>query len=257
MSEPTERFAAPPPVDATASPRLRTIPAGTPLWHVTREIGHDPGAVASPFRRPDRSLADSSGVPDAGGRFDLRPEQGFSACTAALDDVTALAEVLLRDTEAGTGVRPVLAASLRGRGLEVLEAQRSLTLISLVSAEDLAAAWQDTWLIHTGPGDYAVTRRWGHWLRRCAPAADGLAWRSRHQPDGVNVLLFEDRCAGGLVPSPLGRRRLDDPAALGWLNQRLALLRTYAVPPDTEATGDGAGANGSGPADDTGQGNAA
>jgi hypothetical protein len=155
----------------------------------------------------------------------------------ALDDLTALAETLLRGLSFRSPRRPVPWVKVSGRELVLLETTATLRLISLVSAADLAAAWQDTWLVHTEASDYGLTRCWGHWLRDSAPATDGLIWRSKRQPDGLAVLLFGDRDAAACLTSgPYPPRALDDPAGLEWLNRRLSLLNTYVAAPASPAS---------------------
>lgn len=204
-------------------PRYRTLPAGTLLWHVTRR---PPGQGL--FRSVDHGAGETPS-----GRFDPCPAHDFTFAVVALDDVTALASVLLRDMVPGDPPRPVPAAAVLDRRLEVWEPRRPLTLIGLVTAEELSSVGEDTWLVQAGVGDFPITRCRGHHLRDHAPVADGLIWRSLRQPDGLELLLFGDRCAPDLVPSGVGPQpldRLDQPDELDRLNRRLALLRTYVVP---------------------------
>ena len=103
-------------------------------------------------------------------------------------------------------------------------------LVRHLDAADLAAACQDSWLIHTESPDYRMTQRWAHWLRDSS-APDGyrpagLMWPAKRQPGGRAVLLFGDRCGDVVLCSSFGERPLDDDAGLDWLNLRLALLRT-------------------------------
>lgn len=225
----------PVPFGRTAVPRLRTVPAGTVLWRVTREPAADGSRAATPtplfwpgYHERTRNR------PRLGGRFDPCPDDDYGYCYAALDDLTALAETLLRDVSFDGPGRSLPAEDIRDRRLALLETRRELSLISLVSFEDLAAAWQDTWLLHAEEDQYAMTRCWGHWLRRCAGTADGIVWRSKRNPDGLAVLLFQDRCESAIEPSSLGYRRLDDEAGLDWLKHRLTLVMTYITPENVD-----------------------
>lgn len=225
------------PTGRTARPRLRTVPAGSLLWRVTREPS-DAVAGAAPTAAPlfwPGSDPARRHQPRRGGRFDPCQEHDYSFCYVALDDLTALAETLLRDTVFDGSRRTLPAAEVRHRRLILLEATRDLSLISLVSLQDLAAARQDTWLVQADESDYALTRCWGHWLRGCTPAADGIVWRSRRNPDGLAVTLFGDRCADAVVPSSLGFRRLDEHTGLEWLNDRLSLVQTFVDPDDADS----------------------
>jgi hypothetical protein len=216
-----------PPKGVTAQPRFVELPAGSFLWRVTRQPGPAAGGPASPFRPlPDPADYD----PRKSGRFDPTPECLYSYCYAALDDLTALCEVLLRDVGFSAPSRYLLKAEVIGRRLSLLETRAPLWLVSLADAADLAAACQDSWLIHTERPDYRITQRWAHWLRdSSAPGGDGpagLMWPAKREPGGRAVLLFGDRCAKAVVCSSFGERLLDDEAGLKWLNLRLALLRT-------------------------------
>jgi len=138
--------------------------------------------------------------------------------------------VLLRDVGFSARQRYLLAAAVAGRRLSLLETRAPLWLVSLTDAADLAAAWQDSWLIHAESGDYRMTRRWAHWLRDSVapdgrPPA-GLMWPAKREPGGRAVVLFGDRCGGDVVCSAFGERPLDDVPGREWLNRRLELLRT-------------------------------
>lgn len=212
-----------PPPGVRPQPRYTELPAGSFLWRVTRKAG---GALASPFLTvPDADSYDAR----RGGRFDPTPDSPYPYCYAAFDDLTALSEVLLRDVGFDGPQRYLLKHDVDERRLAILETTRPLWLVSLQDAVDLAAACQDSWLIHAESRDYRITRRWAHWLRESeAPDGKGpagLVWLSKRAPNGRAVLLFGDRCADAVVFSPFGERRLDG-SGLDWLNLRLAQLRT-------------------------------
>jgi hypothetical protein len=164
------------------------------------------------------------------GRFDPTPECPYPYCYAALDDLTALCEVLLRNLGFSAPSRYLLKKEVAGRRLTLLETEEELWLVSLADAADLAAACQDSWLIHAESPDYEMTQRWAHWLRDSSapdgrPPA-GLLWPAKRQPGGRAVLLFGDRCGDKVRYSSFGERPLDDEAGRKWLNLRLELLRT-------------------------------
>lgn len=226
-----------PPKDGQAQPRYQEVPAGTLLWRVTGVAdGQSPRPEPSLFRAPVRDVEDDS--LHWGGRFDPTPDCPFPYCYAAFDDLTALCEVLLRDVPFNSPQRYLPASAVAGRSLVLLETLRPLRLVSLLAAADLAAARQDTWLVHTDHTNYPVTRLWAHWLRDGEDAAGqgppaGLVWPSKRHPSGQAVLLFGDRCGDAVTYSPFGARPLDDEAGRDWLNRRLSLLRTRVNPPRT------------------------
>ncbi len=220
-----------PPKDLCPRPRFAELPAGSFLWRVTKRPARTMPGPASPFRPPPAD----PGTYDArwSGRFDPTPECQYSYCYAAFDDLTAICEVLLRDVGFSGPERYLTKRDILGRQLSLLETRSPLWLVSLLDAADLAAACQDSWLVHADPGDYRITQRWAHWLRasiapdNASPA--GLIWPSKRAPGGRAVLLFGDRCEELVHSSSFGERPLDG-AGLGWLNLRLSLLRTKVLP---------------------------
>jgi hypothetical protein len=238
-----------PPPGVKPFPRYLWLPAGSFLWKVVGGPGVDaaatgaPGGTANgraaatsrPVFRPPPTGPDPAGWQS--GRFDPTPDCPYPHCYAALDDLTALCDGLLRDVGSGAPLRYLPRRTLAGRSLVLLETSRPLCLVSLLDAADLAAACQDTWLVHAEEGDYSRTQRWAHWLYEGALGPDGagppagLVWPSKRQPTGRSVLLFGDRCADAVAYSSLGERQLDDAEGLAWLGRRLSLLRTRLGPP--------------------------
>ena len=232
-----------PPKGVQPRPQYFLLPAGSFLWRVIKR----PTAAAddtgqSPFRQFP-AQADTYD-PRWGGRFGPASDCPYPYCYAAFDDLTALCEVLLRDVAFDAPQRYLPIHQVAGRWLGMLETTAPLWLVSLLDAADLAAACQDSWLVHTEAPNYRITQRWAHWLRD-SPGPDGkgpagIVWPSKRQPSGRAVLLFGDRCQGAVIHSPFGERRLCDAAGMSWLNLRLSLLRTQlapALPQTAGATG--------------------
>jgi hypothetical protein len=231
-----------PPKNAQPCPRYVSLPAGSLLWRVTRR-GSSAGPLAglgwSPFARRAEPLDPARG--EWGGRFDPTPGESYSYCYAALDDLTALCEALLRDVRFDAPRRYLPKEHVAGKSLVLLETLEPLWLVSLLDAADLAAAWQDTWLIHAEQPDYPSTQLWARWLRGAtgpdgAGPPAGIIWPSKRQPTGRVVVLFGDRCEQAVAPAPFGPgfggRPLDDddPAGQAWLGRRLAVLNTRLAP---------------------------
>lgn len=216
-----------PPKDVRPRPRHVALPAGSFLWRITRQPTPAAGGIVSPFR--NFAADPDSYDPRLAGRFDPTPECPYPYCYAAFDDLTAISEVLLRDVGFTGPERYLTRCAVRGRRLAIIETCKPLWLVSLIDAADLAAACQDSWLVHTESANYRLTQRWAHWLRDgVAPdgaGPSGLMWPSKRAPGGRVVLLFGDRCADAVICSSFGERMLDD-SGLEWLNLRLSLLRT-------------------------------
>lgn len=225
-----------PPKGVVPLPRFTELPAGSFLWSVTHGPASEPG---TPFRTlpADPVACDPAAV----GRFGPTPECPYPYCYAALDDLTAISEVLLRNVGFGGPQRYLPARDIADRRLVLLETRAPLWLVSLTNATELAAACQDSWLVHAESADYRVTQRWAHWLRdSTAPDGHGpagLVWQSKRRPGGHAVLLFGDRCGDVVTWSGFAARRLDDDAGLDWLNLRLALLRTRVRRPSHAPAG--------------------
>jgi hypothetical protein len=176
--------AAEPPALFSGQPNSYQLRRGTCLWRV-----HHRPYGASSFKP---TLA---GRPPS-ARFDGAADDPYPFYYAGLDDMTAIAETLLRGLPPDEhGNRLIQRAALTDLRLSGLTLTRDLKLVSLVSGQDLAAIGQDAWLV-TGYGDdYEHTRKWAHWLRQQAPWAHGFAWESLRNRGGVAVVLFGDRCA--------------------------------------------------------------
>jgi len=101
---------------------------------------------------------------------------------AARDDATAIAEALFHDVLPGGDVP---RAALDARVLTRLRATRELRLITL----------SDPSLVEAPASDYAHTAEVAERLHHDLPAADGIAWASRHFPAQRALVLFGDRIA--------------------------------------------------------------
>lgn len=130
----------------------------------------------------------------------------------ARDDVTAIAEVVLRgqDLQPGSGRAVHLQErKLVGHVISTVAPTRPLHLIEVTDPD----------LVSGGPASYATTVPAAAELHAAHPDADGLVWRSRQHPAGTAAVLWVDE--------PAGRARL-----------RRQELRVVA-PPTLVATGPG------------------
>jgi hypothetical protein len=181
--------AAKPPVRFDGQPNRFVLQRGTCLWRVHHR----------PYSARSFKPTDASGP--ASARFDGAADDPYPFYYAALDDTTALAETLLRNLAPNDRGRRLLPlAALAGRQLSGLTLTRDLSLVRLVSGQDLAAIGQDAWLVTSQGSEYEHTREWGHWLRRQAKWAHGFVWESLRNRGGQAVVLFGDRCAADFGP---------------------------------------------------------
>ncbi|MFF8960396.1 RES family NAD+ phosphorylase [Streptomyces sp. NPDC014894] len=213
----------PPPEQARMAPRLTVLPAGGELW---RCHGSDyPPAEFNPSLAPSHF---------DGSRFDGTFEDPYPFLYASPDPATTLAEVLLRSVRFSgpSGLRQVPWAVAAARTLTRLRVTEDLTLVRLVSGEDLAAVFQDSWLLEGGESRYPMTRFWAHEIRRQCPEAQGLRWQSRRNPSHHAVVLFGDRCGAEPLKAVPGQSRpLGTFEGAAEANRLLAPLRAVVVPP--------------------------
>jgi hypothetical protein len=211
----------PPPPRYQGTPSRYALGRGSCLWRVHQQkygAGAFNDQVADPLF--------------GGGRFDATAAGPYAFCYAGLDEATALSEVLLRDPPwAPNGDRQLSRTDVAGRQISALALTCDLSLVSLITGPDLAAAAQDHWLVTASGPQYAHTRGWAHWLRQQAPWAHGFIWPSLRDPGGRAVILFGDRCEASfgagygstmLHEIPGLSVQLDDAAGAAYLNSRLA-----------------------------------
>jgi RES domain len=142
---------------------------------------------------------------------------------ASLTPADALVMTLLRSMSfSDGGYRALPRAAVHGRVLSALSTNAELTLISLVTARDLAAASQDEWLVSSPPHDYPMTRHWASWLRKQAPWAQGLLWSSAPRTEQPSLILFADRCGPGLLDLLGDPVPLDEESGVSLVNEILA-----------------------------------
>ncbi|MDQ1025495.1 hypothetical protein QF035_003077 [Streptomyces umbrinus] len=213
-----------PPEGTRMEPLVRVLPVGTELYRCHRET-----------RPPDSFNPSRQHAFFDGDRFGATEQDPFPYLYAALDPVTALSEVLLRSVRfdgpwAQRRIPRALASKYR---LSVLRTTTDLALVDLMSAEGLAAVWQDSWLVDAERDDYAKTRYWVRLIREHAPGIQGLLWQSkRHRPREA-LQLFGDRC--GTCPlEPVPERTVSLSTPEGAAEARRLLSPVRATVSDAE-----------------------
>jgi hypothetical protein len=219
---------AKPPERYSGTPSRRPLRHGTCLWRV-----HGQAYDARSF---NPRLSDTL---FGGARFDATDDDRYPYYYAALDENTAIAEVMLRDLAPDDyGMRALPRTAVTGRKVSCLVLTKDLQLVSLVTGRDLGAIGQDAWLVTAPAHQYPQTRAWAHWLRDHATWAHGFVWSSLRDPGSMAVVLFGDRCAADFGPDyehallhevPELAVKLDDKAGADWLNRVLEPYRV-AIP---------------------------
>jgi hypothetical protein len=211
----------PPPFGITASPDVMSLDVGAVLWRVHRQ-----DLAATEF---NTVLSDDV---FGGGRFDGTLADPYPFLYLATDRETALLETLARSIPFNHhGTRLVLRRTIARLRISAVRVIKPLTLISLMTAEDLASAYQDEWLVQADPAEYPQTRRWGNWLRSQEPSAQGIAWPSRRNIGHQAVVLFGDRCPNVIEVIEGSSTDLDTAAGAVWFNKQLARHRIRVRPP--------------------------
>lgn len=212
-----------PPAAPPGEPSIVVLPRGTRLSRV-----HSDGYAATAF---NPTLADPHW---GGGRFDATEADRYGYLYAGDDDECAVCETLLRDLPLESGKGRILPRrAVAGRVLSRLRLTADVSLVGLCDGKQLARLGQgDTWLVSCPSSEYGASRRWGHAIRRWAPAAAGLVWRSRRDASKRAYVFFEDRFSarfeedGRGIPSTLGGLPLDSGVGERYL---LEILSEYWV----------------------------
>ncbi|MEV8017835.1 RES family NAD+ phosphorylase [Streptomyces sp. NPDC086554] len=212
-----------PPEAMNGAPAKVTLARGTLLHRVHKS--HRDAAAFNPH--PAHCLY-------GGGRFDGTACDPYGYLYAGLSPAAAVCETLLRSLpfDPAGGPRLLPRVSVEGRRLSTLRLTTDVTVVSLMTAQDLAAVHQDSWLVQTEAIDYAYTRDWAHWIRRHTdPWAQGFVWSSKREPGDRTVLLFGDRCPRGAV-EPVDESGVDFGTAEGeqWLNSVLQPYHARLAP---------------------------
>lgn len=177
-----------PPEGVTMEPVLTGLPAGSLIWrcHSARY-----GVGQFNTRQAHQHFK--------GSRFDSTENDPYPYLYAALDPVTALAEVLLRSVEFGDGtaVRQIPWAQASRYLLSAVRTTSDISLVDITSAEGLAAVWQDEWLVTSL--EYPQTRYWVRLIREHSKKAQGLCWTSKRCMPRRALQFFGDRCGADLL----------------------------------------------------------
>jgi hypothetical protein len=203
------------------TPAIMRINPGTDLWRV-----HPRDRSATEF---NQIVADDV---FGGYRFDGTSADQYSFLYAASDCETALLETLGRDVPFDhKGLRLIVRQALYRQCISAISVIKPLSLISLLSGEDLAAVCQDEWLVQCDASEYPQTRRWGSWLRKQAPAANGIVWPSRRNISHRAIVLFGDRCTNVAEVIAGTTVDLDTMEGAAYINTKLAAHHMHVHSP--------------------------
>lgn len=225
-----------PPSGYDGTPHRYLLGRGSCLWRV-----HNRRYCARSFK------AVPSDPHFGGARFDATASDDYPFYYAALDQVTALAETLLRDLHPDDrGMRVLTGPARVERQMSGLTLTRDIELVSLIDGKDLAAIGQDAWLVTASGAEYAQTRAWAHWLRRQATWAHGFVWDSLRDRGHLAIVLFGDRLTAAFGPDyervllhevPELAIGLDDKAQTEWLKKLLEPYRVTVEEPRNDPDG--------------------
>lgn len=207
-----------PPLDYDGAPQGHLVVTGTVLWRV-----HSLRRLPGQFKPAGAGLAT--------GRFDGTPGDPYPTLYVAFDEVTALAEVLLRSVPFDReGWRHLPYETVRERRLSAVRATEELRVVNLIDSDGLSAVCQNEWLISCPEKDFPHTREWASWLRAQDPGAAGIIWTTRRRLVHRSLILFGDR-ASGLEAAGLRHTDLGEPDGLAQVNAWLRPFRASVNPP--------------------------
>ncbi len=118
-------------------------------------------------------------------------------------DPIVLSNAQLRERRVAR-IDPLVALDLieaSGLGLATLEQAVTEVVKSAPTSAALDPPPLADDIFQCGVEDYALTQRWGAWMRTQAPKADGITWVSRQFNRASCVVLFADRCKNVLLQS--------------------------------------------------------
>ncbi len=193
------------------SPILTRLPAGAPLWRVSRD---DTGLAFSSSARQHRF----SPVLDAAGAI-------VPAWYGATSDAGAVFESVFHDIRPSHAAPRVMPNQYIDRVLARVVTVRDLSLVDLTTSGLHAIGVSRARLIESTSRMYEWTTQMAVRLRAAAPTADGFIWVSRAHDTSRAVVLFADP----------GRAPMLDVAPTGGptpldVGSGLALLRALAIP---------------------------
>lgn len=215
----TVELLKPPPAELPRNPDRHVVPEGTKLYRVHHRD-----------YRPDAFNARPEDVHFLGTRFGGTAEDSYPCFYAAPAPETAVVETLLHDARFGADpMRPLSRDAVRDLLLSTVYLNMDVELVSLLRAKSLAAVAADGWLVHCDRDSYALTRRWGHWIRSHARWAQGFVWPSKRDVGNPALVLFDDRVGESarvdyrpfVVPTGEAPRDFGKDSDIGWLNEVL------------------------------------
>jgi hypothetical protein len=188
---------ASPPRALAGAPLVIDLPAGTPLWRVSR----DP--VGTSFSSSTRRSNRFSPLFGPGGSV-------IPTWYGATSDEGAIFESVFHDIRPTHKHRRVEANQYTDRILVEVTTVRPLRLVDLTTVGLHAIGRSREELIDSTPRRHGETQADAIRLRAAAPDADGFMWVSRANEATKSVVLYEDPGRAGMIapapaiPHPLG-----------------------------------------------------
>lgn len=173
----------PDPPSPLPAPAIAVVPAGTTVWRIHQSIRG--AADLNPTPRPRAAV---------GGRFDSR-DGSYSYLYIADSPAAAVAETLCRRLPVAHSPRLIPRASIAGRTLTSLVVTEDLHVADLTGAGS-ARINAGSWLTHSDPAHYLVTRAWASAVLTANPDIAGLQYRPRHDDNRLSWVLTSHPSAG-------------------------------------------------------------
>jgi len=159
----------PPPDLADREPLIFEVPAGQ-VWYRSHRVAYD----AIYFGKGSQYRWDA-------------PRGEYGVLYLAADPYGAFMESIGRGALKS---RLVFRADLENRGLSLVQSIRPLRLIDLVNSGGLTRLGAESSL--TSGSGYKNSRRWSKALKKHPATADGIYYRSRHDPSRFACALYQE-----------------------------------------------------------------
>ncbi len=191
-SNPRLRAHAQPNIDRLNQAHLpkHLLKAGSVLYRIHKNQdrqGNPRGAVF--YSRDNAETNVYSRFNDPKGRIQEQKPESYGVMYAALDKLVAL-----RETVELTDSRLVMVETLEQQCLSRLYLRRDLILVDLSSA-GLARIGADARMSTITNEEYQIPQAWSRAFYEHPDQVDGIYYRSRYDPNGLCVALFDHRMA--------------------------------------------------------------
>lgn len=201
------------------------LKAGSVLFRIHKSQDRNGNLRAAIFYNRDNAEANVYGrFNDPQGRNPEQKSASYGVMYAALDKLVAL-----RETIELTDLRMIMVETLEKQCLSRLYLRRDLILVDL-SGAGLARMGADARLSTITNEEYQIPQAWSRAFYEHPDQVDGIYYRSRYDPNGLCVALFDRRMTqADFWEQRVTKNNLLDPS---FVNNLLEFLAQYGYERD-------------------------